>query len=357
MTQQSTIWTTRCPIPNALSIASARGELGAELARHGVSLQSLATSTDPKVRQSHFVQSQPWFIRQGGNTPPLVSASKGRRVKILGLTFNSAGEGLYALPGSGIERPADIKGKRISLPRQVNDPVDFWQASVRHGVSHVLRQTNLTEDDIEWVDVVIERTYVSRSTNSTDAAKTLWDSTFMLGHQREEAAALLDGRVDLIYSAGSIATLTAGFTGAERVIDVSTETDPLKRVSNSTPALLTTTADLYEERPELVELIVEHVLRSAEWARTNRPEARRIIGIETGLPEDLVENAWTSEVEERLVPDLDPVKIRALELQVDFLGRNGFLDVPVQLDDLIAPEPLARAKARLAAAPVSEPAL
>ncbi|MTH35953.1 hypothetical protein GL279_15205 [Paracoccus limosus] len=338
-----TIWTTRCPIPNALSIASARGHLTADLAKHGVSLQSLATSTDPAVRQSHFVQSQPWFVRQGGNTPPLVSASRGKRIKILGLTCSSQGEGLYALPGSGITSASDIRGKRISLPRQIHDPVDFWQASVRHGVSHALAQANLTEDDINWVDVIIERTYVSRATDSTDAAKTLWDSSFMLGHQREEAAALLAGRVDLIYSAGSIATLTAGFTGAERVVDLSRPVDVLKRVSNSTPALLTTTADLYEERPELVDLLVRHVVESAHWAQGHRAEARRIIGIETGLPEDLVESGWGSDIEERLVPGLEASQITALERQIDFLSRQGFLEGTLSLDDLIAPEPLARA--------------
>lgn len=348
MADQPTVWTTRCPIPNALSIATARGTLEVDLARHGVALRSLTVSTDPAVRQAHFVQTQPWFIRQGGNTPPLVSASRGRRLKILGLTDigTGTGAGLYALPGSGIAGAPDLRGKRIALPRQVNDPIDFWQASVRHGVAQALRRADLTESDIRWVDVVIERSYVSRSTSSTDAAKTLWDSSFMLGHQREEAAALLGRDVDLIYSAGSIATLTAGFTGAERVIDLSAEPDALKRVSNTTPALLTTTADLYDARPDLVDLVVEHVVGAAAWARANHDAARRIIAVETGLPEDLVADAWTDSVEARLAPDLDADKLKALELQVDFLTRHGFLAAPLRLDDLIAPEPLARAKAK-----------
>lgn len=343
MSSAATIWTTRCPVPSALSIAIANDALGQDLARRNVRIRSLASSADPAVRQAHFVQSQSYFIRQGGNTPPLVSASRGARLKILGLSWARHNEGLFALPGSGINAQRDIRGKRISLPRQLNDPIDFWRGTVQQGVCHFLKRIGLTEDDIRWVDVNITRTYVSRSTESTDARKTLWDSRFMLGHQREEAAALLSGAVDLIYSAGSIATLTAGFTGAVKLYDLSTDVPPEQRPGNATPVLLTTTADLLEERPELVDLIVAHTLQAAAWSRDHAADAKRIIAIETGLPEDLVDDAWSPAVHQNLDIDLSDTKVRTLERQVDFLARNGFFADKVDLDDLIAPEPLARA--------------
>ncbi len=169
----------------------------------------------------------------------------------------------------------------------------------------------------------------------------------MLGLQREEAAALHRGDVDLIYSTGSIATLVAGFTGAVKVPERSAEVPPEERPSNATPVVFTTTADLLEERPELVDLIVEHVVRAADWARGHVEEAKRIIAIETGLPEDLVGDAWSPSIHENLSIDLSDVQIRTLERQIDFLARKGFFAGKIDLDDLMAFEPLARARKSL----------
>jgi len=43
--------------------------------------------------------------------------------------LNDEVQAVIALPESGIRNAADLRGKRLGLPRRVNDPIDFWRAS------------------------------------------------------------------------------------------------------------------------------------------------------------------------------------------------------------------------------------
>jgi hypothetical protein len=45
---------------------------------------------------------------------------------------------LITLPNSGIEKPADLRGRRIGLPRRVNDQIDFWRATSLRGILSTL---------------------------------------------------------------------------------------------------------------------------------------------------------------------------------------------------------------------------
>lgn len=341
-------WYTRCPVPTAFSVAVRQGWLDEELAPDGITVQSLATSTDPSVRRSHFDQTQGNFFRHGGNIPPLVARSRGRDVRLIGLSWTDISEPVLALPGSGIHTVADLRGKRLSLPRHANDTVDFWRATVIRGFGTALASAGLGPDDVEWVDVEIDRTYEESSTDSTAQRATLWDARFMLGHQREEAAALLRGEVDAIFSQGAIATTVAAFTGARTVIDVGTLPERERRVNNGTPLAFTVTGDLLDRRPDLVARVLARTLRAAEWAAHNRSDATRIVAAEVGLPEELAELAYSPALPEQLGVSLEPDLVDGLRSQAGLLDEHGFLAGPVDLDEFIDPRPLAEARALLA---------
>jgi ABC-type nitrate/sulfonate/bicarbonate transport system substrate-binding protein len=128
-----TLWYTRCPAPTAATIAIREGWLDTEFAADGIAVRSLASSNDRQVHLSHYRHSQPNSFRFGCYVPPLISQSRGADIKVIGIAWHDRVHGIYALPDSGIETAADLKGKRLGVPVRLNDDVDWWRASVLGG--------------------------------------------------------------------------------------------------------------------------------------------------------------------------------------------------------------------------------
>ncbi|RUT28298.1 ABC transporter substrate-binding protein [Arsenicitalea aurantiaca] len=342
------VWYTRCPVPTAFSIAIRTGRIQAALAGLGASAHSLLESKDPAVRQSHFDQTLSAFFRQGGNTPPIFSRARGKDVRVIGLSDNPSLRVILVRPDSDITTLADLRGKRISIPVRRNDPTDFWRTTVLRGFVDVLGSAGIDLAETLETQILIDRSYVSGSRSSGGADDSLWDGSFMLGHQREEALALIRGEVDAIYSQGSIGTIVQAFTGA-RAIFASHDTDAW--VNNDAPLPLTVTGELLDERPDIVDAWLEETIIASQWAAGNALEAKRIIAGETGLAEDLVDAAFTGTIHERLDLDLSEGRVAKLQSQHDHLLTHGFIDAPVDFGAFIDHGPLRRVSERLDAAP------
>jgi ABC-type nitrate/sulfonate/bicarbonate transport system substrate-binding protein len=343
------LWYTRCPTPTAFSVALHTGLIATEFAADGIDIDTLASSSDPKIRQSHFGATAPNFFRHGGNTPPLVSRSKGADIRIVAASWNAAYRPILALPESGIRTVADLRGKRLSIPRRLKDPLDFWYATAIRGLRHALATGGLTLDDIVPVEVATGRTFIEDTRANAKAGDSLWDARFMLGHQREEAFALVRGEVDAIYSQGAMAALLDGFLDAVTVADngapdASGVPAGLKP-NNDAPYILTASGRLIDERPDLVARLVARVLDAVDWARDHERETKSIIAIETGLAVELVDRAFSPRVHQELGIDLDDEKLAALRSQHQHLVALGMIAQPIDFDRFIDPRPLTAAHA------------
>lgn len=339
-----TLWYTRCPVPTAFGIAVERGLIDAELASDFIVARSLASSLDTTVRQSHFNHSQPNSFRHGGNGPPLVTRSRGGDVTLIGLSWNESIKPMLVLPDRGIKDVHELRGKRVSLPMRMNDSIDFWKATSLRGTELALKQGGLTMSDVEMTTVSTKRAFMDAATASTATTATLWGANCMLGHQREEAVALIRGEVDAIYSQGAIAATVIGFTGAVAISDNASYPDLHGRVNNDAPLALTVSTRLLEERPDLVTRVLVSVLRAAEWAKSHEKEAKRIIASDTGMAEELVDAAFPSDIHRQLDIDMRGELVDALRIQHDHLLRNGFLKEAVDFNLFVDESPLERAR-------------
>ncbi|GAB10529.1 hypothetical protein GOARA_058_00120 [Gordonia araii NBRC 100433] len=338
MSTRDAVWFTRCPVPTAFSVAVATGRLGDRLAGLGVDFRSLATVRDDKTRVTHFTQEQPRSARHGGNIPPIVAASRGVDLAIVGLSVAPSNAALLALPESGISTAADLRGKVIGIPRRVHDTVDFWRATVLQGVERAVRAAGLTPEDVVLRDIDVDRTFVADSTERDTATATLWDASFMFGFQREESAALLSGRVDAIFSEGASRVITQAFTGAAAVVEVGEVAHPEPSLSsNLRPLTLSVSGDLLRDDPAVVEAIVDETAAAAAWAADEVDAATRIVAAEVGLPEELVAPSFATGLAAQLDISLSTERLAALERQVAFLYDNGFLAGAVDVTDLVAP--------------------
>lgn len=334
------LWYTRCPTPTAFSISIHLGWLDEEFASDGISIRSLASSPDSGVRQSHFEATQNNFFRHGGNGPPLVSRSRGADLRVIGLSWNRSYRPILALPGTGITRPADLRGRRLSVPRRTRDSIDFWRATALQGTALALQDAALAATDVVPVEIATDRTFIEDTRPGTTRNASLWDARFMLGHQREEAFALIRGEVDAFYSQGAMAVLVEGFLGAVTVADNGRVPPSPERANNDVPYVLTASGRLIDEQPDLVRRVLVRVLAAADWARRHEWQAKRIIAAETGLAEELVDRAFSPTIHRELDVDFADDKIAALRRQRDHLGRHGFLQGDVDLDRFLDPRPL-----------------
>lgn len=347
-----TLWYTRCPVPTASGIAIQLGWIDAEFDPDGITVRSLASSPDREVRSAHYLLTRDDLFRHGGNTPPLVAASQGKDLRILGLSWTDTSQPVLVLAESDIRTAADLRGKRLALPRRVNDPIDFWNGTVARTYETVLRTAGLTLDDVELVDVPIERDFIEDAKPNTTQHGALWGAHANASIQRDEAIALVRGEVDAIASEAAIGASLAATLRLRTVGDAGRLADP---VNNGVPLVLSVSGPLLDANPELVARWLARVLAAADWAAANEAETKRILAAEAGIAEDFVEDAYSPRVHEQLGIDLNERAVAALRSQHDHLQRLGRLAQPFDVAALIDPAPLTAARELLAGQPVGAP--
>jgi ABC-type nitrate/sulfonate/bicarbonate transport system substrate-binding protein len=337
------LWYTRCPAPTAATIAIRNGWLEEEFARDGIVVRSLASSTDREVHLSHYRHTQPNSFRFGGYVPPLVSRGRGADLKAIGISWHDRVHGVFALPESGIRTPSGLKGKRLGVPVRLNDDVDWWKASVLGGYDALFASGAVARDEVELVEVPIARPYVADATAGTAAGKSLWGASSQFAVQREEVAALYRGAVDAVYSDGALTAILRATTGAHPVALIRGNEDDTE--GYGTPCLLTVSGRLLADRPDLVTRWVERLLDAKLWAISNPETTKRWFAQETGLPEDLLEFAYSARLGAQADVSLAPNRLALVKAKYDHLVSLGFIDKPFDFDALFDPAPLTQALA------------
>ncbi len=337
-----TIWYTRCPVPTAFSLAINLGWLDDEFRADGIAVSSLGQSTDRKTKESHFNHTLEDSFRYGGNIPPIWAKATGSDTKLIGIARIDAPHVVLSLPESGIREPADLKGKRLSIPRRVNDQIDFWRAGAIRTYEVVLATAGLTLDDVTLVDVPIQQTFIDPTAPST-LTGSIFSGARRRGALSGDLFALVRGEVDAIFSESFFSVQLRKFLGAHVVYDVHNHLDPRVRHNNAIPQVFTVSAGLAQDRPDLVARVVARTLEAGNWARANREEVIRVTALEGGISEDVADYTYPK-LEEHLGTNLSPDNVDLVRLRKQFLLTHGFIDRDFSLDDWIDPRPLALAQ-------------
>jgi ABC-type nitrate/sulfonate/bicarbonate transport system substrate-binding protein len=340
---KQTLWYTRCPVPTAFSLALRNGWFDEEFEADGVEVNSLLKSTDRSIRESHFDHTLADSFRHGGNTPPIWARAKGNDVRLIGLSWTPQPQLLLSRPDSGIKNASDLKGKRLALPRRTKDSIDFWRANSLQFYDTALKSVGLSLADVQIVEIPVERAFLDES-GAPSKDGSLWNAAQLRASQREEVAAFLQGKVDVLASGGPRALDLRALLGAHVVHDISAQPERLAKTSNSLPYTFTVSGSLLERRPDLVARLLARVLEAAEWAKTHHDEAVRVTALELGVAEEFVEQAFGENLSKQLEVNLSDENVAALRLRKNFLLEHGFLPSDFDLDAWIDPKPLAEAQ-------------
>src|SRR5690606_34541263 len=111
-----TLWFSRCSIPTPLGIGAHLGFYQDEFSAEGIKIKSLQESDDPVEKASHYEHSLPHSFRLGGAVPPIWTRAKGRDTRVIGISWIDEYQVILSLPGSGINSPKDLRGRKLGLP-------------------------------------------------------------------------------------------------------------------------------------------------------------------------------------------------------------------------------------------------
>lgn len=340
------IWYTHAPSPTAFGVALRKGWIHEEMSRCGIEVRALAASSDPDVQRFRRERTSPRAFRQGGNVAPLIARSRGNDIRLIGLSRTSSVHPILTLPDSGFRTAADLLGRRIAIPVRKSAVVDIHRATALRTVSNLLASSGLTLNEVELVAVAIEGSYFDARPRPGDpiADGPREGVAFQVSSaQTEVAQALVRGEVDAITAEGSTAAVLAATLGLSTV-------EPgraLPRDLNNRSLLaVTVSGGLLDRDPGLVVSVLAQILAAAEWAIDDEAEARRLVALDAGIHEDLLDAAYGPRVSRQLGVDLRMDKVADLRQQHDFLLEQGIIEKPVDLDEFIDPEPLKTALAR-----------
>ena len=335
------VWYTRCPSPTASSVAIAWGFLREALEDSGVEAHSLRAATQRTERQAHFTQDHEALFRQGGIVPPLWAASRGVRTRLIGLSRVRRFQGVIALPGSGIELPADLRGRRLGLPLRTSEPVDFWRAQSWRGLLKALEIAGIDEADVAWVNLPTEAPYHVSKPEAAQAS--LWTAREASRLQAPEVRALLRGEVDAIYTYAPAGLPLIELLDATVVLSLPPEGAGSSGIGSL--SALTVSERLLDQRPYVVTRYVGALLAAADWAASNPAATLRVMAAEEGVAEEWAVESFGPELAGSLAPDLSPSLVHALQEEADFLAERGFLAAPVDIALWQDGGPLQRARA------------
>lgn len=349
----TTLWYTRCPAPTAASIAIREGWLEEEFAPDGIAVRSISEASDESTRLAHYSHDHPALFRFGGYVPPLQAIARGVDLRIIGLNWHDRVAGFYALSEHALANLRSpgikaLKGARIALPIRRQDRTDWWRATVLAGIEHLRKVSGLEKDEIKIVPIEIERAYYEDANTGPDTRASLWGSRSQFAVQREEVAALYRGQVDAIYSDAALAAILTATTGAVQVVNLRGYEDN-SQAGFGHPIVLTVSTQLLAERPDIVDRWMKRLLCAQEWVHAHISQTRRIFATDTGLPEALLEQGYSSRLLDQVDISLAPGRVALVRSKYQHLLANGFLEGGYDFDAMIDEGPLQRSKELLVA--------
>jgi sulfonate transport system substrate-binding protein len=322
------LWYTRCPLPAASGIAQRQGWLHREFGRNDIKIDTIRTSSERWIRDSHFTHEHPNLFREGGPVPPIWAKADGRDTALIGITRTDEASAVLVRSDSPVHLLADLSGRRLAIPRHATRYVDHARAHTLRGFLTFLAKVGLEENDITFVDIA-EDEYEIREP-PVAVGQTVFPILDALVAGKVDAVFVRGGRIGEFITRYDLRPLPAAAGAADGGITF----------GPGTPRAITVNRNLAVERPDIVARYLAVLQGAAAWAAANPVRAVTIASAETGASEDGIRSGFGPGLTQQLSVSLSTGHIAALEAEKDFLFRHGFLTADFDFHAWIEAEPL-----------------
>src|SRR5271165_3180122 len=344
------VYYTDCPMVSANNIDQELGWAQREFKKIGIDY-SYFRSRRENDWYPHYIHNLDNLIRFGGLFPPIHVHADIRRTRLLGATHVYEGGCMLVRARDDIYRMTDLKGKKIGLTKSLNTiKNDWWRIQEEQGIELMLRVNGMTRDDVEIVEFPYPDDWYD-DPEMLDPMENPSETWLKRDHKHDLAfrpleTALEQGTVDAIYTQSKVTQHLQEATGKFKSIeDLSKHPDWTLQVAN-VPAVITCTAEMAEQHPELVVTFMKGMIKVGRWANENKHAAAAILDKQTFYLD--VEDTYQGIKDVDMVPNLSPQNLAAIEIGKDFMRSHGYIKNDFDVRTWAAPEFLERAAKELA---------
>ena len=287
----SEIWYTFCPVVCVSHIAQNKGWLTEEFAKNSIKISHISC-LPAENWQSHFSHEHPVLFREGGNIPPIWARSESFATKVVGMTWSEDRQVIMVRKDSPIQSVKELKGKKIALPRRLPNLIDWRRAVIKRGIIMSLLAHELTEDDIQFVDLPIDIPDIAKEKTPGRTGAAAMRPRIWQGEPAPEVEALEKGEVDAIYTFNGRDFALEEDGIARAIYNLDKHPDWKYHISQGYPYICTVSTDFATEHPDLIVKWMKVMVRAGIWARDNYTEVVRIMAEAMKLPEDTFRKAF-----------------------------------------------------------------
>ena len=280
------VWFTNCPMVSANNVDQELGWCREEFKKIGVEYAYFRHAPENNW-YPHYIHNLDNLIRFGGLYPPIHVHADMRRTRLLGATWVYEGGCMAVRARDEIFRMKDLKGKKIGISKSLNTiKNDWWRIQEHMGIENMLRLNGMTMDDVEIVEFPYPDDWYDKPEMLGPPMNNPSELWMRRDHKHDLAfrpleTALLDGKVDAIYTQSKVFQHLQEATGQIKMIeDLSRYPDWTIQVAN-TPAVITCTDVMAEEHPELVIAYMKAMIKVGRWANEHKHAAGAILNRQT----------------------------------------------------------------------------
>ncbi|MFT4089534.1 MAG: ABC transporter substrate-binding protein [Asticcacaulis sp.] len=341
------VFHTLCPGPQASYFSVAHGWTQEELSKVGAKLTYLRSIPDDNELWPHVGHRSESLIREGGNHPPIwARADVSDTVLVATLSPGTAAGGqIVVRVDSGIYNVADLKGRKIGIPKGLNvKKLDFQRVPLHRGVVNALRLNGVRIDEVQIVDLEHDDHAVEKpSATPFERAGRFTANDPLKAH---DVVALSEGRVDAIFS-NKKASAALEATGLYKVIE-DLGRYPDWTLSGAGTPVISVSAKLAREHPEYIVAYLRAAIRGGRWVNENPRAAAEIFAKGSG-PHLNIDKLAKELAAQDFVPKLDPKALAGLGEQKRFLKEFGYIQNDFDINDWVDPSFLNQALASMEA--------